>query len=326
MSQENADLRLQQEAVEKFNKARSSLHGVIVGMDQTIDALFWTLLAEGHALFIGVPGLAKTLLISSLSKLLGLEFNRIQFTPDMMPADLIGSEILEEDKKTGRREFQFRKGPVFCQMLLADEINRTPPKTQSALLQAMQERRVTYGGRNYDLAPPYIVFATQNPVESEGTYPLPEAQLDRFLLSIPVTYPSEADEREIVRRTTSPQKLALTPVLSAEEIIQYQALVRRIPLDDKMLDLIVRITRSSRPSESMPKDLSEVIRYGVGPRASQAIALAAKARALLEGRFAVREEDVKTVAPFVMKHRLVLRKLRDQSADQIVERLVNAGV
>lgn len=325
MSTNDSDLKLQSEAVEKFQQIRKSLHDVIVGMDDVIDALFWTLLAQGHGLFIGVPGLAKTLLISSLSKLLGLEFNRIQFTPDMMPGDLIGSEILEEDKKTGKREFQFRKGPLFCQMLLADEINRTPPKTQAALLQAMQEHRVTYAGKTYELTEPYVVFATQNPVESEGTYSLPEAQLDRFLLSIPVNYPSEIDEREIVKRTSAPLPATLKPLTNADQILKYQALVRRIPLEDRMLDLIVKIARASRPSTEMPSDLSDVIRFGAGPRASQAMALAAKARALLSGRFAVREEDVRSVAPFVLKHRLVLRKLRDRSADQIVETIVNTG-
>lgn len=321
MSQ-TSDRAQQEKAVQSFDEVRSSLHQVIVGMDNVIDALFWTLLAQGHALFIGVPGLAKTLLISTLSKLLGLDFNRIQFTPDMMPGDLIGLEVLEEDKKTGKREFQFRKGPLFCQMLLADEINRTPPKTQSALLQAMQESKISYAGKTHDLEPPFIVFATQNPIESEGTYPLPEAQLDRFLLSIPVGYPSAEEEKEIIKRTTSGAVTDLKPVMSIKEIIQFQHLTRKIPIDDSVLDLIVKITRSSRPGPQMNPELQEVIRFGAGPRASQAIALAAKARALLSGRFAVREEDVHVVAPFVLKHRLVLRKLRDQSADQVVTKLL----
>jgi len=322
MSQMNSDSAQQEKAVQSFEQVRTSLHEVIVGMDSVIDALFWTLLAQGHALFIGVPGLAKTLLISTLSRLLGLDFNRIQFTPDMMPGDLIGLEVLEEDKKTGKRDFQFRRGPLFCQMLLADEINRTPPKTQSALLQAMQESKVSYAGRTHEMEPPFIVFATQNPIESEGTYPLPEAQLDRFLLSIPVGYPSIEEEREIVKRTTAGNSANLKPILTAKDILSFQQLTRKIALDDSMLDLIVTITRASRPGPQMSAELQEVIRFGAGPRASQAISLASKARALLAGRSAVREEDIRSVAPFVLKHRLVLRKLRDQSADQVVSRLL----
>jgi MoxR-like ATPase len=325
MSTQSHDLEVHQQAVTAFREVRAGLHQVVVGMEPVIDALSWTLLARGHALFIGVPGLAKTLLISTLSELMGLHFNRIQFTPDMMPSDLIGSEILEENKQTGKREFQFRQGPLFCQMLLADEVNRTPPKTQSALLQAMQEGRVTYTGKTYDLVKPFVVFATQNPVESEGTYPLPEAQLDRFLLAIPVHYPSFQDEREIVRRTTSPQSIQLKPVMTAEDLMSYQDLVRKVPLEDRILDLIVSISRASRPGGEGSQDLAESIRYGAGPRASQAMALASKARAFLEGRFAVREEDVLAVAPYVLKHRMVLRKLRDQSPDQIVEKVVQSG-
>jgi len=322
----SSDLEIQKEAVQSFDKIRAALHQVIVGMDPTIDALFWTLLAQGHALFIGVPGLAKTKLISSLSRLLGLEFNRIQFTPDMMPSDLIGAEILEEDKNTGKRSFQFRKGPLFCQLLLADEINRTPPKTQSALLQAMQEGRISFAGKNFDLEAPFVVFATQNPVESEGTYPLPEAQLDRFLLSIPVDYPTQAQEKEIVQMTSSSKTVDLKPILSAEQLLKYQEVMRRIPLEDKILDLIVNVVRASRPNQTMSKELQDSIRFGAGPRASQAMALAAKARAFLSGRFAVREEDVKTVAPYVLKHRLILRKLRDQSAEKIVEKLLESSI
>lgn len=317
-----SDLALQKKVVSSFSAMRESLHQVIVGMDDTIDVLFWTLLCQGHGLFIGVPGLAKTLLISSLSQLLGLEFNRVQFTPDMMPGDLLGGEILEEDKKTGKRVFEFRKGPVFCQLLLADEINRTPPKTQSALLQAMQERRVSFAGKTYDLRLPFTVFATQNPIESEGTYPLPEAQLDRFLFSIPVRYPSAADEAEIVRRTTKPQEIELKPMTSAEELIGFQELVRKVPIEDSLVDLCVRLVRRSRPEERALGDFQDLIRFGAGPRASQGIALASKARALLSGRFAVREEDIRAVAPYVLTHRLVLRRLRDKTPDQVVQQLL----
>jgi MoxR-like ATPase len=318
-----SDLEMQERLVRSFQSIRTSLHSTIVGMDSVMDALFWTLLCQGHGLFIGVPGLAKTLLISTLSELLGLKFNRIQFTPDMMPGDLIGSEILEEEKASGRRVFRFREGPLFCQLLLADEINRTPPKTQSALLQAMQERRVTYAGKTYDLELPFVVFATQNPIESEGTYPLPEAQLDRFLFSIPVHYPSEKEEQQIVRLTTSKELSSLTSELKIEELLEYQKLVKRVPMDDALIEFSVRLVRKSRPDASMPADLSEVIRYGAGPRASQALALGAKARALLSGRFAVREEDVMTVAPYVLKHRLVLKRLRDRSPDEVVARLLS---
>lgn len=321
----NSDLALQEKLVENFQNVRTSLHSTIVGMDQVIDALFWTLLCQGHGLFIGVPGLAKTLLIHTLADLTGLEFNRIQFTPDMMPSDLIGSEILEEDKKTGRRSFEFRKGPLFCQLLLADEINRTPPKTQSALLQAMQERRITYAGKTYNLDLPFVVFATQNPIESEGTYPLPEAQLDRFLFSIPIKYPSEQEEQQIVRMTTSTETKKLEAVLNINDLLSYQKLVLRVPIDDRLVERAVQIIRRSRPDAQMPQELADVIRFGAGPRASQALVLGAKARALLNGRFAVREEDLIFVAPFVLKHRLVLRRLRDQSADQVVDRLLQLG-
>ena len=321
----STDLEMQEKLVRSFENIRTSLHSTIIGMDGVIDTLFWTLLCQGHGLFIGVPGLAKTLLISTLSGLLGLKFNRIQFTPDMMPSDLIGSEILEEDKGTGKRVFKFREGPLFCQLLLADEINRTPPKTQSALLQSMQERRVTYAGKTYDLEPPFVVFATQNPIESEGTYPLPEAQLDRFLFSIPVGYPSEKEEAEIVRLTTSKETKKLEPQLKVDELLEFQKLVRRVPMDDGLVEFTVKLVRSSRPGPSMASELSEIIRYGAGPRASQALALGAKARALLQGRFAVREEDVLTVAPFVLSHRLVLRRLRDRSVDQVVEKLLSSA-
>ncbi len=318
-----SDLQLQKKTVESFQKVRENLHQVIVGMDDVMDALFWTLLCQGHALFIGVPGLAKTLLISTLSELVGLKFNRIQFTPDMMPSDLIGSEVLEEDKATGKRVFQFRKGPLFCQMLLADEINRTPPKTQSALLQAMQERKISFAGTTHTLEAPFVVFATQNPIESEGTYTLPEAQLDRFLFSIPIHYPNSADELEIVKRTTSPSSQDLQPVLKASDLMEMQKLVLRVPMDDKISEMIVRLVRRSRPEEKqLPTELAEVIRFGAGPRASQGIALAAKARALLSDRFAVREEDVLAVAPYVLKHRLVLRRLRDRTEDQIVHQIL----
>lgn len=321
----NSDHEIQKECVERFALIRQSLHRNIVGMERVMDALFWTLLCRGHGLFIGVPGLAKTLLISSISELVGLKFNRIQFTPDMMPSDLIGIEVLEEDRQSGRRVFEFRKGPIFCQMLLADEINRTPPKTQSALLQAMQEGQVSFAGKTYPLDPPFVVFATQNPIESEGTYPLPEAQLDRFLFSIPVNYPSLQEEVEIVRRTTSSDRIPLSPALDSEMLLAFQDLVRRVPIEDSLIQSIVHIVSKTRPSEQMASDLRELVRVGAGPRASQAIALGAKARALLDGRFAVRQEDILAVAPFVLEHRLVLRKLRESSPQKVVERVLQTA-
>lgn len=321
----SSDLELQKKCVSHFNDVRAALHKNIVGMDATIDALFWTLLCAGHSLFVGVPGLAKTLLISSLSDLIGLNFNRVQFTPDMMPGDLIGGEILEEDRKTGKRVFDFRKGPIFCQMLLADEINRTSPKTQSALLQAMQEKRISFSGQTFDLEPPFVVFATQNPIESEGTYPLPEAQLDRFLFSIPINYPSIEDEKEIVRRTTSTQSTSLEPMMSAQDLLSYQELVRRLPIDESLIERCVVMVRRTRPSNQMKDSLKEAIRFGAGPRASQALALGAKARALLSGRFAVREEDLEVVAPFVLEHRLVLRKMRSQSSREILDQVLSGA-
>jgi MoxR-like ATPase len=320
-----SDLELQKACVDHFESIRKSLHRHIVGMEPVIDALFWTLLCRGHALFVGVPGLAKTLLISSTSELVGLNFNRIQFTPDMMPSDLIGSEILEEDRQSGKRSFEFRKGPLFCQMLLADEINRTPPKTQSALLQAMQEGQISFAGKTHVLTPPFVVFATQNPIESEGTYPLPEAQLDRFLFSIPVNYPNLQEEIEIVKRTTSEARPDLHALIGQKELLEYQELVRRVPVEDSIVRMIVEIVHRTRPGDSMKSELRDVVRFGAGPRASQAITLGAKARALLSGRFAVREEDVLIVAPYVLEHRLVLRKLRDDPAQKVVSQIIQAS-
>lgn len=319
------DQDLQEKCVEKFRLVREALHKEIVGMDRVIDVLFWTLLAKGHALFVGVPGLAKTKLIASMAQLVGLDFNRIQFTPDMMPSDIIGGEVLEEDQKSGKRVFEFRKGPLFCQMLLADEVNRTPPKTQSALLQAMQEGQVSFAGKTHIFKEPFVVFATQNPIESEGTYPLPEAQLDRFLFSIPIDYPNFEDEVEIVQKTTGSEEQKLEPLLDSQELIRYQSLVRQVPLEKSLVEGIVKLVRSTRPGSDASSEVRESLRYGAGPRASQAIALGAKAKTLLEGRAAVRMEDIETVAPFVLQHRLVLRRLRAESSGAIIDRLIRAG-
>ncbi len=278
----------------------------IVGQDEVIDLLLIALFARGHGLFVGVPGLAKTLLITTLAEVLSLRSNRIQFTPDLMPSDITGTDVLEVDPETGQRRFRFVHGPVFTNILLADEINRTPPKTQAALLQAMAEGRVTAGGRTYPLEAPYLVFATQNPIEQEGTYPLPEAQLDRFLFQIDVGYPSAAEEVEIVQRTTAPVDEEPEAVLDRAEILALQELVPRVPAANHVIEHAVAIARASRPDDAAAPDLiREYVSFGAGPRASQALVLGAKARAVLSGRFAAEVEDVRALAAPVLKHRLV---------------------
>jgi MoxR-like ATPase len=281
------------------------LHRRIVGQQGVIDLLLTCLFAGGHGLFVGVPGLAKTLLVSSLAQCLDLQFSRVQFTPDLMPSDITGSEVLEEDPASGRRQFRFVAGPVFCNLLLADEINRTPPKTQAALLQAMQEARVSAGGRTHPLPQPFHVFATQNPIEQEGTYPLPEAQLDRFALQIVVRYPDEDAERQIVALggDTGP---ALTPVLTPAELTAHQALVRRIPVPDSVVAHVVALLRATRPGEpGCPPAVRELLQWGAGPRAGQQLVTAAQARAALDGRPAVTIADVRALAGAALEHRLV---------------------
>ena len=278
----------------------------IVGQEQVVDLLLVALFARGHGLFVGVPGLAKTLLITTLAEVLSLASNRIQFTPDLMPSDITGTDVLEVDRDSGERRFRFVRGPVFTNVLLADEINRTPPKTQAALLQAMAEGRVTAGGRTYPLDPPYLVFATQNPIEQEGTYPLPEAQLDRFLFQIDVGYPSADEEAEIVRRTTAPQRDVPEVVLSRAEILGMQELVPRVPAADHVVRHAVSLVRATRPDDpSAADEVRQLIAFGAGPRASQALVLGAKARAVLDGRFAAEVEDVRALAAPVLRHRLV---------------------
>ena len=277
----------------------------IVGQQGVVDHLLTALFARGHCLFVGVPGLAKTLLVKTVADALHLEFSRIQFTPDLMPSDITGTDILEEDEH-GKRAFRFIKGPVFANLLLADEINRTPPKTQAALLQAMQEGRVTAGGRNYELDPPFLVMATQNPIEQEGTYPLPEAQLDRFMFQVTVDYPSAAEELEVVRRTTGDEEPEVKAVLDPAKILELQRLVRRVPVADHVMSYAVRLARSTRPTdESAPDFVKEFVGWGAGPRASQYLVLAAKAKALLDGRLTPGREDVRGVAESVLAHRVV---------------------
>ena len=278
----------------------------IVGQDRVIELMLICLFARGHALFVGVPGLAKTLLISTLAEVLSLRSNRIQFTPDLMPSDITGTDVLEDDPATGERRFRFVQGPVFTNVLLADEINRTPPKTQAALLQAMAEGRVTAGGKTYPLELPYLVLATQNPIEQEGTYPLPEAQLDRFLFQVDVGYPSQDEEIEIVRRTTAPAGAAPEAVLSREEILELQDLVPRVPVAPHVLAHAVALARASRPDTAEAPDVvKQYVAFGAGPRASQALISGAKARAVLAGRFAAEIEDVRALAEPVLRHRIV---------------------
>jgi MoxR-like ATPase len=296
--------------VEKVARVRDGLVAEIdrriVGQRGVVEHLLVALLAGGHVLLVGVPGLAKTLMVKTLSSALSLVFGRIQFTPDLMPSDITGTDILEETDGGGRG-FRFVKGPIFCNLLLADEINRTPPKTQAALLQAMQERAVTAGGRTYDLDRPFMVFATQNPIEQSGTYPLPEAQLDRFMLQVDVGYPSEEEEVEIVRRTTVGDFAPVSQMLEHEQILALQDLVPRVPAADHVIEYAVRLTRASRPTDSdAPAEIKRCVSWGAGPRAAQMLVLAAKARALLRGRSAVDLGDVAALAPAVLRHRLVL--------------------
>ncbi len=296
--------------IEEFAAKRDSMLGevrkVIVGQDRVIEEVLITLFARGHCLLVGVPGLAKTLLISTLSEILALNFNRIQFTPDLMPSDITGTDILQEDGATGRRAFQFLRGPIFTNILLADEINRTPPKTQAALLQSMQEYKVTASGNTYPLDLPFFVLATQNPIEQEGTYPLPEAQLDRFMLNIEIRYPDFDDEVQIVMQTTSTKKPAPQKVMDGAAIRRYQDLVRKVPVSPFVVSYAVALAQSSRPqSGAASAYVKDFVEWGAGPRASQYLILGAKARTILQGRYAVSIEDIQALAPSVLRHRIV---------------------
>jgi MoxR-like ATPase len=300
------DLRAVEELASAKRQILEQIEKRVVGQREVVEHLLISLFARGHCLFVGVPGLAKTLLISTLADVLNLSFNRIQFTPDLMPSDITGTDILEEDRSTGRRELRFMKGPLFANIILADEVNRTPPKTQAALLQAMQEYRVTAGGRTYPLDLPFLVFATQNPIEQEGTYPLPEAQLDRFMFLVDVGYPSAEDEVEIVKTTTSSRQPALTKILSPERIVALQELVRRVPVPDHVVRYAVELVRHTRPKEAgAPDFIAKNVSWGAGPRASQFLVLGAKARAILDGRFAASVEDVRASARPVLRHRVL---------------------
>jgi MoxR-like ATPase len=306
----------------------TELRKVIVGNDGIIEQALVALFAGGNCLLVGVPGLAKTLLISTLSRALDLKFSRIQFTPDLMPSDVTGTDVIQDDPATGHRRLTFMPGPVFANVLLADEINRTPPKTQAALLEAMQERRVTVQGRTYDLEPPFFVFATQNPIELEGTYPLPEAQLDRFMLEIILDYLPEEEEVAVVRATTSVPPEAVTPVVSREEILAFQRVVRRVPVADAVTRYAVRFVRLTRPTANgAPDFIKQWVSYGASVRAAQALILGAKARALLQGRSHVTFDDVRALAHPVLRHRILLNfqaQSEKVTTDQLVEKLLSA--
>ena len=317
-------------AVADLTKARDDLFAeigkVIIGQRDIMEQLLLGLLSGGHCLLIGVPGLAKTLLIRTLAETLDLSFGRIQFTPDLMPSDITGTEVLEEDPDTSRKSFRFVEGPIFANVILADEINRTPPKTQAALLEAMQEHAVTAGTQTRRLSEPFFVLATQNPIEQEGTYPLPEAQLDRFIFELCIDYPEPAEEEEIVRTTTSGDPAAASTVLDGKQIVELQELVRRVPVADQLVEYAVRLVRSSRPGDSIAPDyVRDMVNWGAGPRASRFLVLAGKARAILQGRHSVAAEDIRAVALPVMRHRIVINfhaEAESITASALVERLL----
>ncbi|MCD4830127.1 MAG: MoxR family ATPase [Candidatus Cloacimonetes bacterium] len=311
MKLKGLDMQDSLELLERLASTRQTLleqmHKVIVGQERVIDEVLIALFSGGHCLVEGVPGLAKTLLVNTLARITHLKFARIQFTPDLMPSDITGTDILTENKSGGHRSFEFIRGPLFANIILADEINRTPPKTQAALLEAMGEHQITAGGQTFKLDPPFLVLATQNPIEQEGTYPLPEAQLDRFMFMINIDYPSEEEERSIVRETTGANVPNVQPVLNAEDILACQRAIRDIPVADHVLSYAVRLVRATRPQSSQaPESIRKWVNWGAGPRASQYLVLAAKARAALDGRLAPSEDDVRRMATIVLQHRVIV--------------------
>ncbi len=317
--------------VARLGRAREQLlteiHKVSVGQDDVLEQLLYAVLCRGHCLLQGVPGLAKTVMVQTLGATLALTFRRIQFTPDLMPADITGTDIIQESPETGRRQLEFMPGPIFTNLLLADEINRTPPKTQAALLEAMQERRTTCRGRTYDLPAPFFVLATQNPIEQEGTYNLPEAQLDRFMFMVKVDYPSRTDEIEILKRTTADHAPEIRPLFSAEEILQLQRVVRRVPVADQVYEQVVSLVHSTRPGEQPVPDATQWLQWGAGPRAGQQLILGGKARALLRGRYHETTEDIAALAKPVLRHRIICNFAAQASGlttDTIIERLLAA--
>ena len=309
-----------------YESLRTEMATVIVGQDKVVEEILIAIFAKGHVLLEGVPGLAKTLMIASLAKCLDLSFKRVQFTPDLMPSDITGTEIIQDDKSTGERVFRFIKGPLFCNICLADEINRTPPKTQAALLEAMQEKSVTVGGNQHKLAPPFFVLATQNPLEQEGTYPLPEAQLDRFLFKIFVDYPTDDEELEIMKRVTTPSKVQIKPVITGDQIMKLQEIVLRCPVAEHVYMYAKKIVRSTRPNGGEAPDfIKNWISWGAGPRASLNLILAGKSRAILNGQFHVSCEDIAAVAPSVMRHRIACNftaQAEGITTDKVIEKLI----
>lgn len=313
--------------VAKLPLLKKEIGKVIVGQEDAINEILISLLAGGHCLLEGVPGLAKTLMVKTMSEALHMSFKRVQFTPDLMPGDIVGTEILEEDHDTGKKFFKFNQGPIFANVVLADEINRTPPKTQSALLEAMQEFEVTYAGQTYPLERPFFILATQNPIEQAGTYPLPEAQLDRFLLYVKIGYPSAAEETSILSRTTGSKAEKVQPVIGKEEIIQLQALTREVSISDDLISYVSTLIRATRPDTTTTDYVKEWVRWGAGPRAGQALILTAKARALFHGRYAVIMEDLQTMAYPVLRHRILMNfkaEAEQVTADQVTAELIKS--
>ena len=318
---DNADVKLLDEFVVQYNDFRNEISKIIVGQDEVVKEVLISIFCDGNCLLVGVPGLAKTLLVQTISDTLGMSFNRIQFTPDLMPSDIVGSEILDEN-----RNFKFIKGPIFSNIILADEINRTPPKTQSALLESMQEKSVTNAGKTYNLDKPFFVLATQNPIEQEGTYPLPEAQLDRFMFNVLLDYPNYDEEVQIVKQTTSGISTTLDTIMNAEDIIKYQDLIRRIPVADNVLEYVVNLVTKTRPNDGQDENnMTQYIEWGAGPRASQFMLLAAKCNAAINGKYSPDIEDVKAVAKPILRHRLVKNYKAEAegiSVDNIIENLM----
>lgn len=312
---------------QKLSDLKKEIGKVIIGQEETVEHLLITFLAGGHALLEGVPGLAKTLMIRTLAQTLDLNFKRIQFTPDLMPSDIIGTDILEEDHTTGKKFFEFNKGPIFANIILADEINRTPPKTQAALLEAMQEFEVTYSGKTYELDKPFFILATQNPIEQSGTFPLPEAQQDRFLLYIKIDYPTASEENLILKNTTGSKKEKIKKILSGDEIVRLQELVREVPISDELIAFVSKVVRATRPETTSNSYVKEWVSWGAGPRAGQAMILTAKARALQQGRISVTLDDIKHVAFPVLRHRILVNFKAEAEgiiADNITEQILKS--
>ena len=328
MDQQLADLDREVKTLTgKLKDLKTEIAKVIIGQEETVDQLLITFLAGGHALLEGVPGLAKTLMIRTLSQAIDLKFKRIQFTPDLKPSDIIGTEILEEDHTTGKKFFEFNKGPIFANIILADEINRTPPKTQAALLEAMQEFEVTYSGKTYELERPFFILATQNPIEQSGTFPLPEAQQDRFLFYIKIGYPTEIEENQILKHTTGSKKTTINPILSGAEILRLQQLVREVPISEELISYVNKLIRATRPETSSNAFVKEWVSWGAGPRAGQAMILTAKARALQQGRLAVTLEDLEHCAYPVLRHRVIVNFKAEAEAitsDEVTRELLKS--